>query len=105
MSSSWLTFSWFLVETFRERINNRLKYAMTVILSVRYALISTVSICCRWFFCIFTGFWFVFEYARNLRHQETLVEQLVDLVKKVVSYVAAMLVGIMPGSDNQGAAG
>ncbi|MGM9893842.1 MAG: YfhO family protein [Ligilactobacillus ruminis] len=55
--------------------------------------------------CIFTGFWFVFEYARNLRHQETLVEQLVDLVKKVVSYVAAMLVGIMPGSDNQGATG
>lgn len=54
---------------------------------------------------IFTGFWFVFEYARNLRHQETLVEQLVDLVKKVVSYVAAMLVGIMPGSDNQGATG
>ncbi len=34
LSLASFTCSWFFVETFRERINNRLKYAMTVVLSV-----------------------------------------------------------------------
>lgn len=144
LSLAAFTCSWFLVETFRERINNRLKYAMTVVLSVSYALcqynIAQSSnimwldgvymlpvvlllihkfvtgesrgwklavavgymIIANWYSaginCIFSGVWFIFEYARNFRHQKTLVEQLVDLVKKGVSYVAAMLVGIMLSS-------
>ena len=108
-----LSCSYFLAETFKEKINSNLKYAMTIVLSVSYALcqyniaqssnimwldgvyvlplmllfihkivigeskgwklaiVVGYMIIANWYSaginCIFSGFWFIFDYAEIIR--------------------------------------
>ena len=136
-----LSCSYFFAETFKEKINSNLKYAMTIVLSVSYALcqyniaqssnimwldgvymlplmllsihkivigeskgwklaiVVGYMIIANWYSaginCIFSGFWFIFEYARNYQKKDAAKDQLVNLLKNGLSYVFAMVLGIM----------
>ncbi len=136
-----LSCSYFLAETFKEKINSNLKYAMTIVLSVSYALcqyniaqssnimwldgvyvlplmllfihkivigeskgwklaiVVGYMIIANWYSaginCIFSGFWFIFDYARNYQKKDAAKDQLVNLLKNGLSYVFAMVLGIM----------
>lgn len=136
-----LSCSYFLAETFKEKINSNLKYAMTIVLSVSYALcqyniaqssnimwldgvymlplmllfihkivigeskgwklaiVVGYMIIANWYSaginCIFSGFWFIFEYVRNYQKKDAAKDQLVNLLKNGLSYVFAMVLGIM----------